>query len=215
MSHIRIYQLVKNTLKKSRKNYRNNNKIKYNYNRILAKEYAQHHALNPNLDKYPLYKESDCTNFVCQALVAGGMKMMGGDYRRFTEWFCYTADEKNLKNTSLTWRSAQFFRMYWGNKDGEGNNMAREFKKMTVSEALNNFYEIYEFIMVGDVIQYGDINDTAYHSQIVHSKEVNVVSGKNDIFVAQHSANRKNVSLNEYLKLLNNKKSKYVYLYHF
>lgn len=215
MSHKRIYNIIRYNVRRVKFKLRGNRNIQYNYNRKLAKEYAQNYALNPNLSEYPLYKENDCTNFVCQALKSGGMNMIGGDYRRFSEWFCYTKSSRELQQASLTWRSAQYFRMYWGNKDGQGKNMAREFKKITVDEAIASYDKLYDYLMIGDVIQYGDINDIPYHTQIIHAKEVNIVTGNLDIFVAQHSANRKHVSLYEYLKLLNNKKSKYVYLYHF
>lgn len=180
----------------------------YNYLRKDAKEYAHIYALSANTQKYPLYKENDCTNFVSQALVAGGMKMKGNDYRKSSEWFCYTTDPSNLNKSSLTWRSAQYFRMYWKERAGES-------KKMLLSEAVKNYGLIYNTLEVGDVIQYGNANDIAYHTQIVINKEVNIVTGKEDLFIAQHSANRKNVSLNEYLLLLSGKKCKYIYIYQF
>ena len=182
----------------------------------MAKDYVQNYAISPNNNnQYPLFKENDCTNFICQALVAGGMKMRGGDYRKYTEWFCYTNNSEALQKVSLSWRSAQYFRMYWGNRNGEGANMSNEFTKLTVEEAIIKFNELYNYLSIGDVIQYGNEDDIAYHTQMIHEKDVNIVTGKEDIFVAQHSANRKHVSLSEYLRLLNNKKNRYVYIYHF
>lgn len=215
MSHIRIYNIIKKNIKKAPFNFKRKRGIEYNYNRKLAMEYAQNYALDPNLSNYPLYKENDCTNFVCQALRAGGMNMMGGDYKKFSHWFCYTKNPSELRDASLTWRSAQYFRMFWGHKEGEGFSRAREFKRITVEEAILSFDQLYELLLIGDVIQYGDATDTPYHTQIIHEKGINIATGKNDIFVAQHSANKKHVSFNEYLRLLNKKKSKYVYIYHF
>ncbi len=70
---------------------------------------------------------------------------------------------------------------------------------------------------MGDVIQYGDPknNNYPYHTQVVHAKEFNIALNRNDLFMAQHTANRKNVSLYEYLKLLQNKANRYIYVYHF
>lgn len=187
----------------------------YVYNRQRAKAYAEMYALTANAKEYPIYTENDCVNFVSQALVYGGMKMEGVSFDKFDNWFCYTKNQSQLSKASLTWRSSQYFRLYWGNKDGEGHNKAYSFEKMTVDEAIRGFENLYKKLKIGDVIQYGDVNDIAYHSQIIHAKEINTVSGREDIFVAQHSANRKHVSLYEYLRLLNNKKSKYVYIYHF
>ncbi len=105
--------------------------------------------------------------------------------------------------------------MYWGNRNGEGNNMANEYRELTVEEAIAKFDELYTYLMIGDVIQYADSNKTIYHSQVIHAKEFNMVLDRNDIFVAQHSVNRKHVSLYNYLKLLKNKKGRYIYIYHF
>ena len=86
--------------------------VKYTYNREAAKTYAQTHAEAPNTKQYPFYKDNDCTNFICQALVAGGMKMVGSDYAKESAWFCYTREPSTLRKCSLTWRSAEYFRVY-------------------------------------------------------------------------------------------------------
>ncbi len=187
------------------------------YDRNAARVYAEAYAESPNVKEYPHYSGDDCTNFVSQVLRAGGLEMAGKDYTSFSNWFCYTNDYKLLRKVSLTWRSSRYFRKHWGNENGIGNNTARSYRELTVEEALKNFENIYNSIQIGDVIQYGNIenNNLPYHSQVVHGKHYNISSGKYDVFVAQHTANRKNVSLYEYMKLLQNKAERYIYIYTF
>lgn len=189
--------------------------IKYTYNREAAKAYAQTYAELPNTKEYPFYKENDCTNFVCQALYAGGMTMIGSDYEKESAWFCYTREPSTLRKCSLTWRSAQYFRMYWGYNENRGISLVKEYEEFTIEEAIYRFDKIYDCLMVGDVIQYADESKVPYHTQIIISKEFNVATDNHDIFVAQHSANRKHVSLHQYLRVLRNGKGKYIYTYHF
>lgn len=192
--------------------YRN---VKYTYNREAAKTYAQTYAEVPNTKEYPFYKDNDCTNFICQAMVEGGMTMVGTDYAKDSSWFCYTRDASMLKKCSLSWRSAEYFKMYWGYNKNRESSIVNEYREFTVEEAIDKFDELYEYLMVGDVIQYADISKIPYHTQIITSKEFNIITDKHDIFVAQHSANRKHVSLNEYWRLLRNGKGRYIYIYHF
>lgn len=189
--------------------------IKYTYNREAARAYAQTYAEVPNGKEYPFYKGSDCTNFVCQAMVAGGMKMVGSDYKKESTWFCYTRESNNLIKCSLTWRSAEYFRAYWGYNEERRNSFVNEYREFSVEEAIEKFDELYEYLMIGDVIQYGDGLKKPYHTQIIISKEYNIATNKYDIFVSQHSENRKHVSLNEYWRLLRNGKGRYIYTYHF
>ena len=194
-----------------------NMKRNKNYDRVSAKHYVEIYAEASNISDYPIFIENDCTNFISQALAAGGMIMEGQDYRLKNSWFCYTKDAGNLNRVSLSWRSARYFRRYWGNEDGFGYNKAKLYKEVTVQEAFENFEELYKFLEIGDVVQYGDPNNKnyPYHTQMIHAKEYNLVSNRNDLFVAQHSVNRKHVSLYEYLKLLRNKEERKIYIYHF
>lgn len=209
-----FFNLKRNKRKTLLKNKVSRNN-KYTYNREAARAYAQTYAEAPNTKEYPFYKENDCTNFVCQALVAGGMKMVGSDYEKGADWFCYTREPSTLKKCSLTWRSSEYFKVYWGYNEERKNSLVNEYREFTVEEAIEKFDELYEYLMIGDVIQYGDGFKKPYHTQIVISKEYNIATDKHDVFVAQHSANRKHVSLNEYWRLLRNGKGRYIYTYHF
>ena len=188
---------------------------RYTYNREAAVAYAQTYAEVSNTKEYPLYKGNDCTNFVCQALVAGGMAMVGSDYEKATAWFCYTKEPSTLKKCSLTWRSAEYFRKYWGYNEDSGSYIVKEYKEFTVEEAIDKFDELYEYLIPGDVIQYAGKDKKPYHTQIVTSKEFNIATDKHDIFGAQHSANRKHVSLHQYWRMIKNGKGQYIYIYHF
>lgn len=188
---------------------------KYTYNREAAVTYAQTYAEAPNTKEYPFYKENDCTNFISQALYAGGMQMVGSDYGNEVSWFCYTREPAMLKKCSLSWRSAEYFRKYWGYNEQRKSYMVKVYKEFTLEEVINDFDSLYDYLTVGDVIQYASENKKPYHTQIITSKEFNIVIDKHDIFVAQHSANRKHVSLHQYLRLIKNGKDQYIYTYHF
>jgi hypothetical protein len=187
------------------------------YNRNAAKAYAETYALAPNTSQYPHFKEDDCTNFISQVLRAGGMEMIGNDYTKYQNWFCYTTNPKNLRQISLTWRSSRYFRRHWGNENGMGSNAAREYRELKLLDAIGNFQNLYDYLEIGDVIQYGDPkkSNLPYHSQVIHAKGYNPVLNRNDMFMAQHTANRKNVSLYEYFTLLKDKDNRRIYLYHF
>lgn len=198
-------------------NDKENNRELRVYNRNAAKAYAETYALSPNTSQYPLFKDDDCANFISQVLRAGGMEMVGNDYTKFENWFCYTTDAKNLKQISLTWRSARYFRRYWGNENGIGRNAAREYREMKLLDVMESFQDLYDYLEIGDVIQYGDPkkNNLPYHTQVIHAKGYNTVLNINDLFMAQHTANRKNVSLYEYFSLLKDKEKRRIYIYHF
>lgn len=187
------------------------------YDRNAARVYAETYAESPNLKQYPHYKDDDSTNFVSQVLRAGGLEMTGVDYTSISNWFCYTNDNKQIRKVSHTWRNSRYFRKYWGNENGIGNNLCKKYIELPVEEALRDFENLYKTLQIGDVIQYGDVKNEnmPYHSQVIHGKYHNSILGINDIFVAQHSANRKNVSLYQYLKLLQNKSERRIYLYYF
>lgn len=56
------------------------------YNKQRAVSYAQAYANSPN-SSYPFYSDNDCTNFVSQALRAGGWTFQSGPYNSVTSWY--------------------------------------------------------------------------------------------------------------------------------
>lgn len=71
------------------------------YNRGNAVAYANQWALSRNWLSYGSYTD-DCTNFVSQALNAGGYKQVGGNKNSDNAWY-YNSD---LDQPSLTWVNA-------------------------------------------------------------------------------------------------------------
>lgn len=186
------------------------------YDRLLVKEYAEDYAEKPNLNKYPYFRDFDCTNFVSQALAAGGMKCLGKRISSLNSWFCSTADYVNHKDSiriSDTWKDARYFILHWGNNKGVGLNRASTFKKTTKLDFIENFDKIYNLLEIGDLLQYGDPenNDYPYHTQIIHDKGYNVCTNRNDLLVAQHSMNAKGISLFKYVSLLKDNRPIYIY----
>lgn len=186
-----------------------------NYDRELAKRYAEKYALSPNIREYPYFERDDCTNFVSQVLKAGGMDEVGANWDRFESWFCNTKNIKDLNNISLTWRAARYFRRHWGNENGLGRNRATVYTSITVKQALGDFDRLFSLLDIGDVIQYGNPNkgNYPYHSQVIHDKGYNLITKRYDLFLAQHTANRLYVSFYEYLSQFQDKEIRPVYIY--
>lgn len=187
-----------------------------NYNRLAAKKYAEEYALTPN-PAYPYYSDNDCTNFISQALRAGGLKYLGTKWNDYNSWFCNTTKSNvtSLKKVSLTWRSARYFRKHWGNENDIGENRSFIYREISLEEAIQNFHAIYSLLDIGDVVQHINYQNNAYphHSQIIHSKVFNTSIVRDDLLVAQHSVNKKNVSLYKYISNLKNKNKRIICLY--
>ncbi|KEH95181.1 amidase domain-containing protein [Clostridium botulinum] len=196
-----------------KKNYKINH-LNSNYNRSLAKAYAEKYALTPNTNMYPYFENDDCANFVSQVLRAGGMLEEGSDWDRVESWFCRTNSTESLSNISITWRAARYFRRYFGNEDGFGENKAAMYIETTARKVLYNFKEIYAFLDIGDVIQYGSTySKIPYHTQVIVDKKFNPVIGRYDLFMAQHTKNAVDVSFYNYLSRFEDKEIRPVYIY--
>ncbi|GAA0178142.1 hypothetical protein SH2C18_12450 [Clostridium sediminicola] len=185
------------------------------YNREKAVRYAIQYAKKPNTIKYPYYKGKDCANFVSQCLYESGINETGDRWDDLESWFCKSNNSKELKRVSLTWRAARYFRRYWGNENGLGNNRAYQYIELMHNEVLENINQIYSWINIGDVIQYGKRKDeyNPSHTQIVINKKYNRHNNRMDIFMAQHSENRIYISLYDYINQFNDKELRRVYLY--
>ncbi|CAG7839050.1 amidase domain-containing protein [Clostridium haemolyticum] len=188
--------------------------LNLNYNRNLAIEYAKKYALKPNTWEYPYFEDNDCANFISQVLRAGGMPQEGTSWDKLESWFCRTTSTKDLNNISITWRAARYFRRYWGNENGFGLNKATIYIESTAEKVLYNFNEIYKFLKIGDVVQYGNANNKfPYHTQVIVNKGYNWLLGLNDLFMAQHTENGINISFYDYLSKFYDKDIKPVYIY--
>ncbi|WP_051838142.1 amidase domain-containing protein [Streptomyces sp. NRRL WC-3742] len=113
----------------------------------------------------------DCTNFISQALRAGGWQDKPGWYRDYHNWWYHSA------NQTWSWANAN----HWGSfavSSGRTRN-------------LSNVWQI----GLSDILQVKGRGGTVKtHSTIVHK----VVNGMP--YLAYHTNNRKNVSLSEFLR---------------
>jgi len=143
------------------------------------------------------------------------MVELGNRWDSYNSWFCHTNKEADLKNIAITWRAARYFRKHWGNENGVGFNRAKIFYEMTVSQATQNYSDLYNLLQTGDVIQYGKSENYGlpYHTQAVYKKGYNYGLGINDVFIAQHTKNLKGASLYEYLAKQPNKEINKIYVY--
>lgn len=154
------------------------------FNRTGAASYAKTWAAKPgNSTVYPTYGGvgGDCTNFVSQAMVGGGMQFQKdpSNWEAYDRnWYFYGA---NPPDRSYSWTGAHEFRHYWGMGPSYGGKHAYEMVIYTIAEAKANFSEIYNNLWKGDVVQHVDAGGTTYHSQVV------VDYNGSDITVAQHS----------------------------
>lgn len=97
------------------------------YNKGTAVSYARKYAQNPNGD-FRYYSDNDCTNFVSQALMAGGWTFRYGPYNSITSWY-YEPRTSQLQDFS--WYNADYlfhFILYSGRGQvigwGNGGNPA-------------------------------------------------------------------------------------------
>lgn len=179
------------------------------YRRKLAASYAERYAEFPNLNEYPYYSGNDCTNFVSQALSAGGMYEEEGRWDSAKSWFCSTRKNNELKKVSLTWRTARYFHEYWSSQNVSGRKRAYGYEKIPLEHAILNFNKLYEALDIGDVVQYSNLahDNYPYHTQIIHKKT------DSDFLMAQHTGNKKNISLYRYLNMIRNNLGSFIYIY--
>jgi hypothetical protein len=78
------------------------------FDRNAAVEYAVKYAITPNPDYFPAYS-NDCTNFVSQAMLAGGWTMVGGSYGDRKDDDSWWYGESFWTLASYTWAGAHNF----------------------------------------------------------------------------------------------------------
>lgn len=164
------------------------------YDGIKAAEYAINNV-KPEIKGYynPNYYRADldCTNFVSQCLEAGGKKRTGTGtgYSDLSVWCPHRT----------TWENANNFKKYWKNK-----GITVKSHKITDITSLNE--EIYYKFWSGDIMQYSYSDDVSRHSQIVIGQQA--YNGKASLRMAQHSNDKKDISLLRYLQETRYKKIK-------
>lgn len=136
----------------------------YSYNYTAMANYAKRYAYSYN----PAYRSfaSDCTNFISQAMSAGGWTMVSGVRTSNSAWFY------NWLYQSYTWAGAHNWYFF-----ARGSGRTRY---------LSNVW----YMLLADVLQM----DFSRDGQIDHTMIVTVV-GTSDLYLTYHSTNTLNRSL--------------------
>ncbi len=144
------------------------------YNINEAVKYGLKYAteINPEFGNYEKWG-GDCTNYVSQCLLAGGIPFdrEGIDVRY--KWYWYSEGER-----TPSWTAANSLKFYMKNNNvNQDGGLSLGLKAVLIGE---------EGILRGDIVQLVDGNDHAYHSMIVTGY---LVQGDQvvDYLVSQHS----------------------------
>ncbi|PEA29973.1 amidase domain-containing protein, partial [Bacillus toyonensis] len=157
----------------------------YYYDPNAAVNYALTWALSRN-SAYNDYSGGggDCTNFVSQALYAGGMRPIIKDNLTIDSpmvtdgpyWFSKKVDMSLRYRVSASWMNVEKFYDFWSQR---ANMVTKTWSPM----------QVYYGSSPGDVIQYQYAGGgTKWHSLMVTGKN----TSKKTIYISQHSGNRKN-----------------------
>lgn len=168
------------------------------YDVIKAVEYAKKYALEAN-PKYPLF-EQNCTNFVSQCLLEGGIKPDGdgevSDSKKYTieentsQWFSYSKLSKKTGrihyDTSLDFVNTDRFINYFSNKRGyeytiyenDYEGKLKCYNELACGDVLIFYGEDGGIVHVGLVTGMGDMN--AYYCGNTNAKKDYGVFTMND-----------------------------------
>lgn len=163
------------------------------YNRTDAIDYA-YTWWDSRSPHYPDFGDSDCTNFISQAMLAGGFSKVGSgdgcrDENTHTEFYSYSASppfwclgSNRSWEWSTSWSVVWPFRDYFAHK----NNYATELGWTTSASTAMHL------LSPGDIVQLqnkqGD-NWISYHNMLVTDTD------SNDLLLTYHARNRKDKPL--------------------
>jgi len=170
--------------------------LKGGYNRTKAKNYALDWAKGRNKN-YPDFANAggDCTNFISQAVHAGGIAMRGtGDGCEHevnsSEWYVHSGGSRDCKGGwsnwewSTPWAAAWPFRNYHAYKIGNATSLG-----WTTSASIADRH-----LGVGDVVQMQKQKNgswSTYHTMIV-TEDIH-----NDLKVSYHDTDNRNKKLSD------------------
>ena len=170
-----------------------NRSVSYVYNGSSAAEYAMAYADQESYNtNYPDYRNSggDCTNFISQCILAGGIGMNGsnssiGIHSSTTEWYCTYISTGIFGNrrysVSTSWIRVSDFNTYM-------TSVVNNKSIITTLTALHSASKI------GDVVQLADkTTGTPYHSIIISGKD------SSTSYFSGHSNSRNNEDIMTYL----------------
>ena len=158
------------------------------YNRHLAVEYAIKYAISPN----PCYKKypKDCTNFVSQALRAGGWTEIGGSVFDRKDDGVWWYGNSVWSKASYTWAGAHNFSSFI-KKSGRGTSCSRaELTLGDVVQIARKGHVFHTMIVTGgnacSVIDGSEIGPMmSYHTTNTRDKDLNSIEAiyPNDTFL--------------------------------
>lgn len=141
------------------------------WDRYAARDYARYYALWPNWS-FRYFPDDDCTNFISQAVLAGGWPMRWGYYRSIARWWY------NQDNQTWTWINAERF---W--------RFTRHDDRAYVGWS-------WYWLWIGDVIQIDFDNDGVIDHSMMVTWDDGAWGGA-DIYVSYHTNNRLDVPIYE------------------
>jgi hypothetical protein len=162
------------------------NKAAWSWNGAAAAAYAEKWAesFNPAVRRY----ESDCTNFVSQALEVGGKKYRGrhprNDRKDYRYWWY---DRGGAIFTSYTWAAAHNF---WLHIAAFTNSV------LIANSKLDEIPDRWHLLRIGDVVFHSRSND---HPKIQHTMIAHKIIDKT-IFLAMHNPYIKNYDLLDHIE---------------
>jgi hypothetical protein len=154
------------------------------FNRRAAASYAIKYAFHYNPD-WPSDKGlgGDCTNFVSQALLAGGLNMVqrpGGNKRDFLSWYSGKAGCDIREDRSFTWASAYQFSVFLTLGGRARRCQMRELALGDVVQ-LKDFNAIHHTMIVTGILPDSLkrlIAFVTYHTSDVNQKPLTTISAK-------------------------------------
>ncbi len=171
------------------------------YDADAAVRYANQYAETPNNAQYHYFSGSDCTNFVSQCVVAGGVSMRNSQnyylkravIKDDEAWFHGTDGYHYLATQS--WTVVNEFYLYWRKHSGA-----------TYSENCT-VHQLKKIVKKGDIIQASD-GEKFGHS-VICTENYNLKNSYDaeKIILAYHSRNRKNVTLRDFDMNYNDRKT--------
>lgn len=162
------------------------------YDRSAAVAYASQYACWQDSDQkldtpgYIYFETGNCTNFVSQCLVAGGLVQIPGSRTSDSSWYYLN------RLSSYTWAGAENFSRHLGrNNYGVGNQrVAETIVYNTVMDAYNDWSYLYMNAYNGDVLQIFNCDGIVHHSMLVYNDMVTTQYNQFDIQYAQHTSNK-------------------------
>lgn len=165
------------------------------YDRARAKQYIDTYWKKYNT-AYPAFSHGggDCTNFVSQVLLAGGVPWVDDsnpvNSRKSYNWYCKpgATSKDSERRITFSWKLAAVFKAHFI-KRVAAHNM------LSYSEAISNMNGLSEGVFIGDVVQFCYSGGVPYHTLAVTGFNIDPEYHVKDIVLASHDIDSNNRSL--------------------